>query len=237
MRIFGQCFIALVFASAICGCATGPFPIVGGDENVGGAEPGSNDWWAQKAMLPPGVRQKCYKGKMWPPRPRPTGERQQFTHTYHSAHYWPLPYVCQDRQYMSDIVNIQQQNGWQEETTMYHRHFQDDQQLNVPGNLHLVDILETTPTQYRTVYVQSTYDTEIDNIRLANVQQAVNELTNGEESIQVMVRKCRGYDRPANEVKMINDLYNSSIPAPRLGSGGSSSGSNGSSASLSGVGP
>ena len=90
---------------------------------------------------------------------------------------------------MSDIVNIQQQNGWQEETTMYHRHFQDDQQLNVPGNLHLVDILETTPTQYRTVYVKSTYDTEVDNIRLANVQQAVNELTNGEESIQVMVRK------------------------------------------------
>ena len=46
---------------------------------------------------------------------------------------------------MSDIINTQEQNGWQQETTIYHRHFTDDQTLNVPGRLHLVDILETTP--------------------------------------------------------------------------------------------
>ena len=236
MRMYGQCFIALVIASAICGCATGPFPLVGGDENVGGAVPGSNDWWAQKAMLPPGVRQKCYKGKNWPPRPRPTCERQQFTHTYHSAHYWPLPYVCQDRQYMTDVISSQEQNGWQQETTMYHRHFGDDQILNVPGRLHLVDILETTPSRYRTVYVQSSYDAEADSIRKSNVQQTLAELTNGEEQIQVVIRRGRDYGRPASEVKLINDLYNSSIPAPRLGSSG---GGGGASAALSGggVGP
>ncbi len=242
MRKYGQYFIALAFVSTICGCSTGPLSFFGpGSDVVGGAEPGSNDWWSQQAMLPPGVRQKCYKGKNWPPRPRPTCEPQQFSHTYHSAHYWPLPYVCQDRQFMADIINTQENNGWQEETTMYHRHFQEDQMLNVPGNLHLIDILETTPSRYRTVYVQASYNAEIDNARQANVQQALNELTNGEENIQVVVRRCRGYDRPAGEVKMINDLYNSSIPSPRLAGaaagGGGGGGGGGAAGALSGIGP
>ncbi len=142
---------------------------------------------------------------------------------------------------MADIINTQENNGWQEETTMYHRHFQEDQMLNVPGNLHLIDILETTPSRYRTVYVQASYNAEIDNARQANVQQALNELTNGEENIQVVVRRCRGYDRPAGEVKMINDLYNSSIPSPRLAGaaagGGGGGGGGGAAGALSGIGP
>ncbi len=135
---------------------------------------------------------------------------------------------------MSDIINTQEQNGWQQETTIYHRHFTDDQTLNVPGRLHLVDILETTPSRYRTVYVQSSYDTEIDNTRQANVQQTLTELTNGEEQIQVIMRRGRDYGRPASEVKLINDLYNSSIPTPRLGS--LSGGGGGANAALSGGG-
>lgn len=157
---------------------------------------------------------------MWPPQPRPTVERQQFSHTYHSAHYWPLPYICQDRQYIRDIVNTQVTNGWEQETTLYDRHFENDQQLNVPGQLHLLDILQVAPVSRRTVFVQSSYNPDIDNTRMSNVQQAIAEITGGTEPIPVVLRNGRDYSRPASEVKIINDLYNSSVPTPRLGAGG-----------------
>ncbi|MEQ9407515.1 MAG: hypothetical protein RIK87_07290 [Fuerstiella sp.] len=238
MRSLGRCVICTLFLLTVSGCATGPFPLAGDETNCG-PEAGSADWWSQQAMLPPGVRQKCYKGKMWPVQPRPTVPRQQFTHTYHSAHYWPLPYVCQERDYVRNIVQTQMTNGWQQETTLYGRHFGDDQVLNVPGKLHLIDILEVTPSQYRTIYVQSSYHPEIDSSRVSSVEQVVMELTGGTEHIPIVLRKGRDYSRPASEVKVINDLYNSSVPTPRLGgsAGGGGGGASASGAAPSATGP
>lgn len=223
MRNSGRRVICAALLLTACGCATGPFSLVS-NPGQSGLEPGSDQWWAEQATLPPGVRQKCHKGKNWPVQPRSTLPRQQFSHTYHSAHYWPLPYVCQDREYVRSIVQTQMNNGWQEETTLYARHFSEDQTLNVPGQLHLVDILEVTPAQYRTVYVQSSYNPDVDNARVANVQQMVAELTGGTEQIPVSVRRGRDYSRPASEVKIINDLYNASVPVPRLGAAGGGGG-------------
>lgn len=237
MRTNGRCWIALLFATILSGCATGPISFVSEDEACNAVEPGSCEWWSQRALDPPGVRNRCCKGKVWPVRPRPTGPRQQFSHTYHSATYWPLPYVCQDRQYIRDIVEIQRTNGWQQETTLYHRHFGDDQMLTVPGRLHLVDILEVTPVRYRTVYIQSSHNAEIDNVRMANVQQSLLDLTGGTDSMPVVIRSGRDYSRPASEVKIINDLYDGSVLTPRLGgaAGGASGGSAGGASSAAAV--
>lgn len=227
MRISGDWIMTALIAACLSGCATGPINFVGNDECQNGVEPGSCEWWADRALAPPGTRQRCHKGKMWPVRPRPTGERQQFTHAYHSEHYWPLPYVCQDRTYVQQIASTQERLGWQEETTMYARHFNEDHLLNVPGRLHLIDIMEVTPSRYRTVYVQSSYDAIVDNQRVTTVQQAVNEIAGGTETIEVLVRRGRDYSRPASEVKIINDLYNQSVPSPRLGTGGGGGGGGG----------
>jgi hypothetical protein len=221
--------LLLTAMTAVCGCATGGFPVV---DPGGEGSPGSAEWWAHKAEQPPGVRQVCYKGKTWPVRPRPTGERQQFTHTYHSAHYWPLPYICQDREYMRNIIGLQSSLGWQQETTLYARHFESDHQMSVPGRLHVTDILEVTPMSRRTVYVQASYNPEVDNARIACVQQVIAELTGGTEVVPVVLRKGRDYSRPASEVKVINDLYNGSVPSPRLGAGAGAGGSGGASAAV-----
>ena len=201
------------------GCTTGPFAIFREDQ-MPGFEPGSNDWWAHQAQQPPGARQRCYKGKNWPVQPRPTGPKQQLTQAFHSAHYWPLPYVCQDRNIVKHMVEVQETNGWTEECTLFARHFNPDQTLSVPGELHLIDILEVTPLQYRTVYIQSTYNETIDEARLANVKSAIKKVTRGQEQVPVVVRRARDYSRPANEVNIINDLYTGSIPTPRLGGSG-----------------
>ena len=228
MKMSGRCLFVFLFGCLFSGCATGPVSFM--DEENCGPEPGSSDWWAEKALLPPGGRQKCYKGKMWPPQPRPTVEAQQFTHAYHSEHYWPMPYVCQDRAYVRDIVAAQDQNGWQQQSTLYDRHFDKDQQLTAPGRFQLMDILEVNPLQYRTVYIQSAFNIEIDNVRLANVQQLLAEMTGGADEIPVILRRGRDYSRPASEVKAINDLYHDTTPSPRLasqsggGGGGASAG-------------
>lgn len=232
MRTIGPCSLAFAMMITLSGCMTGPANFVMSDDPYSNAKRGSDQWWAQKAMIPPGVKQKCKKGKVWPARPRPSGEGQQFSHTYHSALYWPLPYVCQDRQYVRDIMEVQKSNGWTEETTLYNRHFNaEDQTLTRPGRLHLERILDLTPMRRRAVYIQSTRDPNLDSARLSNVELAVAELTNGEENIPVTVRKGREYSRPASEVQIINDLYNASIPAPRLsGSAGAAASSAGASA-------
>lgn len=215
-RRFNLIAATFVLGLSLTGCSTGPFASHDGC----GPEPGSPEWWSEQANSPPGVRSTCKKGKVWPARPRPTGERQQFSHTYHSAHYWPLPYVCQDRAYVQEIIGNQQSNGWQQATTLSTRFFDEEHQLNGPGEAKLLNILEVTPIAYRTVYVQQTRDPGIDNIRLSQVQQRVIELTQGQENIPVELRRGRSYLRPASEVKIINDLYNSSIPSPRLGKSG-----------------
>ena len=223
---FSVCTIALMVS--VSGCMTGPH-IIENPDPWSNLEPGTPEWWASKAAISPGVKQRCKKGKIWPARPRPSGEGQQFSHTFHSAHYWPLPYVCADRQYAREIMEVQVSNGWTEETTLYHRHFDEvSQTLTRPGLLHLQRVLETTPLRYRAVYVQATRDPGLDDARIANIQTAIAELTGGTENIPVSLRSAREYTRPASEVEVTSTLYNNSIPAPRLagaaGAGASAAG-------------
>ncbi len=133
---------------------------------------------------------------------------------------------------MRNIIGLQSSLGWQQETTLYARHFESDHQMSVPGRLHVTDILEVTPMSRRTVYVQASYNPEVDNARIACVQQVIAELTGGTEVVPVVLRKGRDYSRPASEVKVINDLYNGSVPSPRLGAGAGAGGSGGASAAV-----
>lgn len=226
MRTIGPCSLALAMMMLASGCMTGP-SLIEQTDPYSNAKCGSSQWWAEKAMIPPGVKRKCKKGKVWPARPRPSGEGQQFSHTFHSALYWPLPYVCQDRQYVHDIMEVQRTNGWTEETTLYDRHFDSQEHvLTRPGELHLLRILEITPQQRRAVYIQSTRDPNVDSVRLANVEVAIAELTHGAVSVPITIRTGREYSRPASEVQIINSLYNASIPSPRL-TGGAAAGGGG----------
>lgn len=218
---------ALLLLTGISGCATGP-QFFGHKDPTSCHEPGSDAWWAEKAALPPGVRQTYKKGKIWPASPRSTLPRQQFSHVYYSEHYWPLPYVCQDRESVAVLMETQTALGWQEETTLYDRHFiSDEQTLTRAGELHLEYILFAVPAERRAVYIQSTHDPIRDNLRSSSVNDAVARLTHGGSDIQVCLRDCRQVGRPAAEVQEINVQYNASIPSPRLGSASAPSGTSG----------
>lgn len=218
MRKIGLVQLGLTMLISCTGCMTGPTMFERHDK-YSSHPPGSDAWWAEKAALPPGVRQEYKKGKIWPARPRSTQEPQQFTHTYHSEHYWPLPYVCQDRQFVYASMEQQVALGWQEETTLYSQHFDDHtHQLNRAGQLQLDYLLHVIPPERRAVYIQSTYDGELDAIRLEAVQAAVAQSPGAaEQAFPIELRNCQNPGRPAAEVALMNSRYVATIPAPRIG--------------------
>ena len=222
--------LALLLLTVGAGCTAGT-GLFYAEDNTSRHEPGSDQWWAEKGALQPGVRQKYSKGKMWPARARSTAPKQQFSHIYHSQHYWPLPYTCQDREAVFTLMDTQTALGWQEETTLFHHHFEADSHLlNQAGLRHLEYILFTVPQSRRNVFIQSTHDEVHDVVRTTSVEDAIAGYKVNAEAVSVSLRSCRESGRPAAEVQAISDMYRESIPAPRLGSAGSSGTGNGGSA-------
>ncbi|MCA9058666.1 MAG: hypothetical protein KDA85_09210 [Planctomycetaceae bacterium] len=235
MRKFGLQYFALLLIATCSGCMTGP-SFVEHHDPTSMHEPGSDAWWAEKAMLPPGQRSRSWKGKVWPAVPRSTQPGQQFTHTFHSAHYWPLPYVCQDRQYVNNIFEMQIARGWQDETTLYDRHFQVGGELTEAGRLQLADIIYVVPPERRNIFIQSTHDPEMDAIRTTSVHSALAMMSPEARSVPVSVRNCQEIGRSAREVEMINSQYINSTPSPRLSGGSGTSASGGAAGNTGGSG-
>lgn len=191
-------------------------------------------WYDHEAQSPVGGRQKKHKGKLWPPYPRPTGPEQQFSHKFHAAHYWPFPYVCDDRMYVRELSARQVDGGWMTATTLYDYHFDPEtHEVNSAGRLHLKWILEGAPISRRMIHVQSTLAADSSEARMASVRQELVYMMGPETAPPVMLRITSAYGRPASEIDLIRRAELGSIPAPRIqytpagGSGSSGSGGGG----------
>ncbi|MDB5347351.1 MAG: hypothetical protein JWP89_5728 [Schlesneria sp.] len=183
---------------------------------AGGPFPFTQAWYEERSNDPPGSRQIYKDGKYWPPYPRVQGPKQPFVQAYHSAHYWPHPYNCQDRADVTNLLEAQSGAGWAEATTLHDYHFDGDtQQLTDAGRSHLIWVLNTVPMQYRTVYVSQGVTAEMGQIRVATAQKFMQET--GATNIPPIVAKYELFNgRPANEVDRIRTLELQSIPRPRL---------------------
>ena len=177
----------------------------------------SDEWYQMKAQLPPGARQRMHHGKLWPPFPRPTDERQQFSHKFHTAHYWPYPYVCHDRQFVRMLSERQVQNGWTKQTTLYDYHFDEEShELNHSGLMQLRWILGMAPEQYRHVSVQSGISHDISQARVDAVR-AESILIAGEAKLpSIDLRITEPLGRPAIEVNKIQIGVIDTMPDPRI---------------------
>ncbi|QDT63667.1 hypothetical protein [Calycomorphotria hydatis] len=165
---------------------------------------------------PVGCQQKCYKGLLWPPYPRP---RQKPDHAkiFHAAKYWPYPYVCEDREYIRNLITVQQQNGWLEAVTLYGYHFNPEtHHLTDAGKVHLAWILHYAPEQQRQVYVQSAIDPIVSEARLANVETEAREMTGVEGDFPIQLRTTLPHGRPANQVDAIHRSEISTMPPPQI---------------------
>lgn len=171
---------------------------------------------ADYSERPVGGSQKEFRGKLWPPFPRPVGKEAGFFQQYHYAHYWPYPHSCEDQGSVRAALNMQASNGWVENTTLFAHHFNPDtNQLNSAGMAHLEYILFRVPGQYRTAFVQMSGSAQNDQQRVANVQASAGHLSDGNLP-PIALRRARAYGAPAAEVDVITRQYISSTPKPRL---------------------
>ncbi|RMG41371.1 MAG: hypothetical protein D6725_01520 [Planctomycetota bacterium] len=174
-------------------------------------------WYAARAHDPVGARQWSYKGKLWPPYPRPTGPAQLPIHKYHAAHYWPWPYQCYDRASVREFSRQQVDNGWVAATTLYDYHFDPDtHELNLAGQEQLRRIIELTPSERRVAFVQAARSESASEKRVASVRSAAIELVGEANLPPIMLRVTRPLGRPAGEIETIRKNYLDTIPSPRI---------------------
>lgn len=171
--------------------------------------------WADRAADPPGTRQVYKYGKLWPPYPRPTGREQHWKHKYHTAHYWPYPYMEEDRGLVRDTLQQQAGAGWVLATTLHDYHFNaETSELNTAGRSHLYWIMTSVPGQYRTVYVAHGASPDVDQVRVATVDKAAQEF--GETAPPVVMKHDFTRGRPADEADTIRRLELQTWPKQRI---------------------
>jgi len=176
-----------------------------------------DSWYESRAGEPVGARQHYYKGKYWPPYPRPTGEALPWIHRFHAALYWPYPYNLQDRSIVRQIAQQQVSNGWIVATTLYDYYFDPDtHQLTRAGRLHLRWILENASATHRVVFVQTAESDESSQTRLQSVKSNTVAMVGEGNAPPVMLRVTSPLGRPAEEIKQIRDAELMSQPKPRI---------------------
>jgi len=165
----------------------------------------------------PGIRQRWWKGKPWPPQPRSVGPKASFTDQYHYSHYWPYPHTCQDRDIVRSALEQQVANGWVEQTTLYDQHFDlQTNELNAAGRRHLMWILLHAPPMYRAAYVATTETPELSQARLVNTQLAASQILGAENTPPIMLRASIPQGASAQELDLIRRKWLSTLPDPRL---------------------
>lgn len=190
------------------------------------------DWYARRSTDPVGSRRRYVKGKFWPPYPRPEGLSMIPSHRFHAAHYWPYPYVCQDRQSVRAFIAAQEDAGWVEATTLFAYHFdRDTKQLNRSGRMHAQWILRTAPVKRRVIYVQTATDFDATEMRIASVATELARMVGAENTPPIIRRVASPLGRSADEVDKIQQSNGNSLPVPRisspLGGGGGLGGGSG----------
>lgn len=173
-------------------------------------------WLTSRCDTPPGSRQRCHNGKVWPLEARPSGPMEPLVHQYHTAHYWPDPYRWRDRDDVRSVIALQRDNGWTVATTLYDQHFDSEtNEINEAGRMHLRWILIHAPLEQRTAWVQGGFTEQISQVRLQSVQAEAVAMC-GPNHAPVLLRVTQPYGRSASEVDLINRTYLSTIPKPRV---------------------
>ena len=209
MALFRQ---RVLLATAIAAATSGMFLSV---ETARGDGPVDPNCYPYQGAEPVGARQRCKHDRLWPPYPRPTGEKMEFWHAYHAAHYWPWPYYCFDRAAVQEFSSIQVANGWITEATLYDYHFDPDTHLlNPAGEHHLQWILHNVPPDRRAAWVQASMDQTVSQQRLANVRNQAIAMVGEENTPPVMLRIDTPYGRPAGEIDQLRRVWSDPRVAP-----------------------
>ena len=147
---------------------------------------------------------------------------------FHRNNSWPEPFLSADRAAQREPFCIQADNGWKMQNTVGTFLFDEHQKLNKAGELQVKWIVTQAPLHRRAVFVLKGDTAEQTETRVASVNEAVAKYAGGAiPPVMVTDTEPRGW--PGSYIDAMAQQYQSSIPAPRLGSasGGGGGGSSG----------
>lgn len=174
------------------------------EDKIWGIKRWSRYDYEMRANAPIGSRQKTWKGKVWPVRPRPTGVKPHLVHRFHAAHYWPTPFMEQDRETMQKMMEMHISNGWREATTFYAHHFDPvTNELNHSGEEQVRWILQSAPAQRKQFFVQTSATAGVNELRVTQLQQVAIRLSGNTDIPAISLRNASPPGRKASEIDTI----------------------------------
>src|SRR5262245_44475772 len=145
---------------------------------------------------------------------------------WHRNNAWPEPFLSADRAAQREPFCIMTDNGWKMQNTVGTYLFDDNQQLNTAGDLHVKWIVTQAPQHRRAVFVLKGDSAEATAARVASVNAAVTKYAGGTMP-PVMVTDTEPIGWSGSYVDAIGQRLQDTIPPPRLPSGGSGGGGGG----------
>jgi hypothetical protein len=146
---------------------------------------------------------------------------------WHRNNAWPEPFISADRAAAREPFCIMTDNGWKAQNTVGTFLFDDNQALNNAGDLKVKWIVTQAPLHRRAVFVLKGDSAEQTAARVAAVNASVAKYAGGGALPPVMVTDSEPAGVSGAYVDAISQGLQSSIPSPRLPSGGESSGGGG----------
>lgn len=141
------------------------------------------------------------------------------------ANRWPDPYIQPDRELVRSPFATMTDKGWRVENTLSHHHFDTESKLTEAGRLKLESILIITPEQYRIVTVQQGFTPESTATRIAQVQEAAQNIVGPEQPLPEIAQTNKPpHASPADYLESIQRQFQMSTPIPRLSVSAASSG-------------
>ena len=114
---------------------------------------------------------------------------------------WPWPYVCPDRIAVREPFCIMVNNGWRRQNLIGAHHFiPETNQLNAAGQLRVQWIMTQAPPDRRSIFVERSLDQNVNNQRIAAVQEYSTQVALDGRAPQVSQTHLVSEGRPASVV-------------------------------------
>ncbi|HVT28041.1 MAG TPA: hypothetical protein VHE81_08500, partial [Lacipirellulaceae bacterium] len=138
-------------------------------------------------------------------------------HGYYVNTMWPWPYVCPDRNAVSEPFCIMVNNGWRRENLLGAHYFNPGtNQLNAAGELRVKWIMTQEPPQRRNIFVERELDAKVNSQRTAAVREYASQFAADNHAPQVTETNLMSEGRPAVIVDFTNTKFQQNMPAPVL---------------------
>lgn len=153
---------------------------------------------------------------------------QRFCASICQLRCWPEPYRQADRVAAREPFVIMKDNGWRLNNTLSDHFFSpNDQTLTRAGEIKVRWIATQAPLARRTVYVLRGETPDITELRVGAVQGYLSSVVGEGSQPAVLLTDVVPNEASGDYLDTVNRQFNSSVPAPRLPSGGPAMGSGG----------